>query len=73
MHEKSTEVRDYTAPGTVEHRISKSPYEYLKLKEIRDGGRQYISLFSDTSVRYGEKTTPTTRRTTHDSEIRNYY
>lgn len=71
---KTTSVEKcYEAPGTLEIGISKSPREYLKLKMIRDGGSILADLCNNMDIRYGEKTTPTTRRTSYDHDARKYY
>ena len=71
------EIHEFSAKcempkGCVPRIISKSPYEYLKLKESR-GGKVVPGLVDNMDTRYGEKTTPTTRRTTFNHEERKYY
>ena len=67
------EYHNAVKPGLPKRRISKSPHEYLRLKAVRDGYDFNVGLFSNMAHRYGEKTTPTTRRTDYDHEARKQY
>jgi hypothetical protein len=58
--------------GCVTRSISKSPLEYLRQKMVRDGGKIAVGLSMFTSDRYGTRTTPTTRRTSYDTDLRKY-
>lgn len=59
--------------GCSRRRVSRSAYEYLRLKAARNGDDPVAGMFFNTVRRYGEKTTPTTRRTSHDSDARKTY
>jgi len=76
--ETATSIKEYTAPSTpvrgcLDRVVSKSAYEYLKLKMYRDGGKVVPEIKNNTHLRYGMKTTPTTRRTDYDHDNRRYY
>lgn len=61
------------ARGCGPRRVSRSAYEYLRLKAEREGDGMIAGMFFNTVNRYGEKTTLTTRRTSHDSDHRKTY
>lgn len=74
----ATSIKEYTAPGNdnrgcLERVVSKSAYEYLKLKMFRDGGKVVPEIKNSMDIRYGTRTTPTTRRTDYDNDRRRYY
>ena len=79
----TSETRDYggriecgkfdVVKGCSPRRVSRSAYEYLQLKGMRDGAGLIASMFNDSTVRYGEKATPSTRRTSHDDNNRKRY
>lgn len=53
--------------------ISKSPTAYLKKLAAAGKCHEVAVLDNAMDIRYGSKTTPTTRRTTYDHENRKYY
>lgn len=59
--------------GCSTRRISRSAYDYLRLKAARNGEEPIAGMFFNTEHRYGAKTTPTTRRTSHDADERKTY
>lgn len=59
--------------GCVSRRTSRSADAYLRLKSVRQDGQPVAGMFSNTGFRYGTRTTPTTRRTSHDDPSRNLY
>lgn len=67
------EIRVYEREyGCLDVGISKSPTAYLRLK-ASESGKVIPRLYNGMDTRYGEKTTPTTRRTNYDHENRRYY
>lgn len=59
--------------GLVDVYISKSPVEYIKRLAASGRCKPVACIDNNMDIRYAQKNTPTTRRTTYDNSIRRYY